>query len=280
MSHTLATGLPTPQEPPKLSSNVVELFSLKNKVAVITGASSGIGYAVAVAFAQAGADLAVWYNSNADLVENAKEIAAEYNVKVKAYQCPVTDEAKVKSTIESIVEEFGKIDIFVANAGVPWTKGPLVEASEKGVDLDEWNKVVQTDFQGVYYCSKFIGSVFKAQGHGSLVITASMSGHIVNVPQLQACYNAAKAGVIHFAKSLAVEWAGYARVNTVSPGYIATQICSFVDDEKKSVWHSLTPMGREGLPQELVGAYLYFASDASTFTTGSDLLVDGGYCAI
>jgi sorbose reductase len=102
-----------------------------------------------------------------------------------------------------------------------------------------------------------------------------MSGHIVNIPQAQAVYNAAKSAVIHFCKSLAVEWAGFARVNTVSPGYIATEISGFVPAETKKIWHQKTPMGREGLANELKGAYLYFASDASTYTTGSDLICDG-----
>jgi len=107
------------------------------------------------------------------------------------------------------------------------------------------------------------------------VATASMSGHIVNQPQAQAAYNAAKAGVIHLCRSLAVEWAGFARVNTVSPGYIATEISNFVPAETKKIWREKTPMAREGLANELKGAFLYFASDASTFTTGSDLIVDG-----
>ena len=106
-----------------------------------------------------------------------------------------------------------------------------------------------------------------------------MSGHIVNVPQMQAPYNAAKAGVLHLGKSLAIEWAPFARVNTISPGYIATEISDFVPAEVKAKWWQLIPLGREALAQELVGAYLYFASDASTYTTGSDLLVDGGYSA-
>ena len=102
-----------------------------------------------------------------------------------------------------------------------------------------------------------------------------MSGHIVNIPQLQSAYNAVKAGVIHYCRSLAVEWAGFARVNTVSPGYIATEISDFVPEETKKVWRGMTPMKREGLANELKGAFLYLASDASTFTTGSDLRVDG-----
>ncbi|SCU91876.1 LAMI_0E07712g1_1 [Lachancea mirantina] len=279
-SQTIASGLPTPQPYPKLPKNVIDMFSLKGKVACISGASSGIGGAVAVAFAQAGADLAVWYNSHDQLVQTAKELSEQYGVKIKAYKCPVTDEHKVRETIEQVEQDFGRIDVFVANAGVAWSEGPLIEAEAKGVASSEWEKVFQTDFQGVYYCSKVVGRVFKKQGHGSLVITASMSGHVVNVPQLQACYNAAKAGVIHLSRSLAVEWAGFGRVNTVSPGYIHTPISSFAEAKIKQRWHELTPLGREGLPEELVGAYLYLASDASTYTTGSDIIVDGGYCAM
>ncbi|BAO38405.1 sorbose reductase SOU1 [Kluyveromyces marxianus] len=280
MVNTYSTNLPIPQPVPKLSNNVFDLFSLKGKVAVVTGASSGIGYAVSEAFAQAGASLALWYNSNTELVEKAKIMAEKYNVKVITYKCPVTEEPKVKETVEQVVKDFGKIDIFIANAGVAWTKGSLINATEQGVDESEWKKVMHTDFDGVYYCAKHVGPQFKKQGNGSMVITASMSGHIVNVPQFQACYNAAKAGVLHYAKSLAIEWTPFARVNTVSPGYVETPITVFANQELKDHWRRLTPMGREGVPQELVGAYLYFASDASTFTTGSDLIVDGGYCAV
>jgi sorbose reductase len=113
---------------------------------------------------------------------------------------------------------------------------------------------------------------------GSFVATASMSGHIVNIPQLQAAYNAAKAGVIHLTKSLAVEWVGFARANTVSPGYINTEISNFTDATTKSIWKDKIPMGREGEAIELKGAYLYLASDAASYTTGADLVVDGGYC--
>ncbi|KAJ4178147.1 Sorbose reductase sou1 [Fusarium falciforme] len=106
-----------------------------------------------------------------------------------------------------------------------------------------------------------------------------MSGSIVNIPQLQASYNAAKAGVIHMCKSLAVEWAQFARANSVSPGYIITDISTFVPGEMKEIWKDNIPLGREGEPHELQGAYLYLASDASTYTTGANLMVDGGYTA-
>lgn len=263
---------PLPTQPPKLSKNVNDLFSLKGKVASVTGSSGGIGYAVAEAYAQAGADVAIWYNSkNAD--SKAEYLAKTYGVKSKAYKCNISDPDDVEKVVNTIEKDFGTIDIFVANAGVPWTEGRSVDVE----GYDAWKKVVDLDLSGVYYCAKAAGKIFKKHGKGSLVLTASMSGHIVNVPQMQAPYNAAKAGVLHLGKSLAIEWAPFARVNTISPGYIATEISNFVPRETKTKWWQMIPLGREALPQELVGAYLYFASDASTYTTGSDLLVDGGY---
>ncbi len=273
---TLATGLgPLPRPNPSIvesAPSILDLFSLKGKVASVTGSSSGIGLAVAEAFAQAGADVAIWYNSHpAD--DKAKEISEKYGVRAKAYKCQLTNAKSVETTITSIKEDFGKIDVFVANAGVPWTAGALIDTE----DDSEWNKVVDIDLNAVYYTAKYIGRIFREQGSGSFIMTASMSGHIVNIPQLQASYNAVKAAIIHFARSLAVEWAAFARVNTVSPGYIATEISDFVPHETKQKWWQLIPLGREALPRELVGAYLYLASNASTYTTGTDILVDGGY---
>lgn len=263
-----------PTKPPASIKNVLDLFSLKGKVASVTGSSSGIGYAVAEAYAQAGADVAIWYNSTpAD--EKAQHLAKTYGVKARAYKCNVANPEEVEAVIGQIESDFGTIDIFVANAGVPWTEGRSIETE----GYDSWNKIIDLDLSGVFYCAKTVGKIFKKNGRGSLVITASMSGHIVNVPQLQAPYNAAKAAVLHLSKSLAVEWAPFARVNTISPGYIATDISDFVEEDVKAKWWSLIPLGREGITQELVGAYLYLASNASTYTTGTDILVDGGYTA-
>ncbi|ODV70327.1 NAD(P)-binding protein [Hyphopichia burtonii NRRL Y-1933] len=265
---------PLPRPTPPTKTNVMDLFSLRGKVASVTGSSSGIGFAVAEAYAQSGADVAIWYNSH-PAEEKAEYLSKEYNVKARAYKCNVSDPNDVERVIYQIEKDFGTIDIFVANAGVPWTEGECIDV--KG--WDSWKKVIDCDLNGVYYCAKPVGQIFKRKGKGSLIITASMSGHIVNVPQLQAPYNAAKAACIHLAKSLAVEWAPFARVNTVSPGYIATELSDFVPEDQKNKWYQLIPLGREGETKELVGAYLYFASDASSYTTGTDLLVDGGYCA-
>lgn len=160
----------------------------------------------------------------------------------------------MQTAVDEHVAEFnGRLDVFVANAGIPWTKGPMVDG-----DLDHYHNVIKTDLDGTYYCAKAAASHWRRQklegtdlngnklenfSSGSFVATASMSGVIVNVPQLQAAYNAAKAAVIHLCKSLAVEWAHYARANSVSPGYIITEISNFVPQETKDIWKSKIPFG-------------------------------------
>ncbi|QLG74074.1 hypothetical protein HG535_0F05860 [Zygotorulaspora mrakii] len=277
---TIASGIPIPQAKPELAENVMDLFSLKGKVASVTGASGGIGYEVAVGFAQAGADVAMWYNSNPAIEKEVEGLSKKYGVTVKAYQCSLTDGEQVSKTIQQIESDFGKIDIMVANAGVAWAYGPLLDLAEEDSEKCdyEWKRMMDIDVNSVYYVAKNVGSVFKKQGFGSFVITASMSGHIANVPKLQVAYNTAKAALIHMGRSLALEWAGFARVNTVSPGYVETPLTASRAPELKQQWRTLVPMGRLAYPKEMVGAYLYLASDAATYTTGTDIIVDGGYC--
>ncbi|KAE8381639.1 hypothetical protein BDV26DRAFT_255185 [Aspergillus bertholletiae] len=273
---------------PPVQDSVMALFSLKGKTAVVTGAASGIGLSVAHALAEAGANVAIWYNRNSKAVEAAANIETKYGVKCRAYQINIRESEKVEELLNTCVRDLnGRLDIFIANSGIPWTQGPMVDAP-----LDHYRDVTQTDLDGTFYCARAAGIHWRRQKtegtdifgnhlenftYGSFVATASMSGHIVNIPQLQAAYNAAKAGVIHLCKSLAVEWVQFARANTVSPGYIITDISTFVPDETKNLWKDKIPMGREALPHELKGAYLYLASDASSYTTGADLVVDGGY---
>lgn len=267
---------PLPAKYPTLPDNVLDFFKLNEKSAVITGAVSGIGYAVAESYCQAGVkNLGIMdYAQNPVSIDTLREKYPK--VQIAFSHCDVRKAEQVEASIKALHEQFGRIDIFVANAGIAWTAGPMIDQDND----NDWHNVMNVDLNGVYYCAKHVGRIFKQQGSGSLVMTASMSAHIVNVPQLQACYNAAKAGVLHLGKSLAVEWAPFARVNTISPGYIATELSDFVPKETKNVWHSLTPKGREGLPRELCGAYLFLGSDASTYVSGADLRVDGGYCIV
>ncbi|KAL6947519.1 hypothetical protein ACO0RG_000093 [Hanseniaspora osmophila] len=260
--------------------NPSDFFNLKNKNIVVTGASSGIGLEVATAMTSVGANVAMWYNSH-DISDLAEELSNKYNVQCKAYKCQITKPQEVKNVLNQVLQDFegNKIDCMIANAGIAWNKGPLVDIENDDECFHEWDKIMDIDLNGCFYISRYIGQIFKKQGYGSLIFTASMSAHIVNVPQMQAGYNSAKAAILHLSKSLAVEWAGFARVNTISPGYINTKLTAEMDPELKEKWTALVPMKRLAQPEELIGAYIYLASNASSYTTGTDILVDGGYCA-
>ncbi|KAM0723484.1 hypothetical protein Q7P37_000471 [Cladosporium fusiforme] len=273
------------------ATSIKDLFSLKHKTAIVSGAGAGIGLEVARALAEAGANVAIWYHSNKDALDRAADIEKAYGVKCRAYQVDVTDKRDVWDQIHAITKEFnGRLDIFVANAGIPWTQGRMIDG-----ETSHYHKVVATDLDSVFYCAKAAGEIWRRQyttgrtlagdklenyRAGSFIATASMSGHVANIPQLQSAYNAAKAGVIHLTRSLAVEWVRFARANSVSPGYMATEISKFIPPETKAIWRKKIPMGREGEAHELKGAYLYLASDASSYTTGADLVADGGYTAV
>ncbi|KAI1757688.1 mannitol dehydrogenase [Xylaria castorea] len=263
-----------PQQIPA-ASKLLDLLSFKGKVILVTGASGprGMGIEAARGVAELGADVAITYASRKEGAEkNVEELIKDYGVKAKAYKCNVGDFASVEQLVKDVLNDFGgHIDGFVANAGATADHGVLDGS------IEEWNKVIHTDLNGTAYCAKAIGPVFKKQGHGSLVITASMSGHVANFPQEQTSYNVAKAGCIHMARSLANEWRDFARVNSVSPGYIDTGLSDFIDEKTQALWRSMIPMNRNGDAKELKGAYVYLLSDASTYTTGADLIIDGGY---
>ncbi|KAF5660680.1 oxidoreductase [Fusarium heterosporum] len=261
------------QQIPK-ANHILDLLSLKGKVIVVTGASGprGMGIEAARGAAEMGADVAITYASRKEGADkNVEELVKEYGVKAKAYKLNAADYDDVERFVGEVVKDFGKIDGFVANAGATANAG-VIDGSAA-----DWDHVIQIDLNGTAYCAKAVGALFKKQGHGSFVITSSMSGHIANYPQEQTSYNVAKAGCIHMAKSLANEWRDFARVNSISPGYIDTGLSDFIDTETQELWRSMIPMGRNGDAKELKAAYVYFLSDASTYTTGSDLIIDGGY---
>ncbi|RDA87628.1 hypothetical protein CP532_3807 [Ophiocordyceps camponoti-leonardi (nom. inval.)] len=267
---------------------VLPLFSLKGRTAIVSGAGAGIGLGVAEALAEAGANVAIWYNSNKQAVAEADKIEKEFGVKCKAYQVNVVSPEDVARAVDDIVAEFnGRLDIFVANSGIGWPDQSFLDGTAETA-----RKVMGVNVDGVMWCAKSAGIHFRRQREegkaldgkplenyvtGSFIATASISGTIVNIPQQQAVYNASKAAVVQFCKSLAVEWTGFARVNTVSPGYISTEMIDFASPEMREQWRSRMVLGREGRVKELKGAYLYLASDAASYTTGVDLIVDGGY---
>ena len=247
---------------------------LDGKAIYVTGAASGIGKCAATAFAEAGADVAIVDINIEGAKKVAEEIAEKTGSKTIAIECDVTNQEQVEAMVAKVVETYGKLDACYNNAGI------ALNVAAEEMSLAQWQKVIDINLTGVFLCATAAGRVMLKQGYGSIINTASMSGHIVNVPQPQCAYNASKAGVIQLTKSLAIEWAKRGvRVNSISPGYIGTELTlnspTLIPLIEK--WNEMAPMGRMGKPEELEAICVYLAGDASSFTTGSDIVVDGAF---
>lgn len=251
-----------------------DLFTLKGKIAVVTGGFRGIGKTVARYLADAGADIAIFDLFEA--TEVANEIKNEFNVRTMSCVCDVTDPDQVKSCFDKVVSTLGTPDILFNNAGI----GPHKDALE--VSPSEWLKVIDVNLNGMFYvATEFARRAIEDSKKASIINTASMSGVIVNIPQKQASYNASKAAIIHLTKTLAVEWAQHGiRVNSISPGYIATDLIANVDPVMRKEWTDMIPFKRMGTPEELAGAVIYLASEASTYTSGCNVVIDGCYTVV
>jgi len=250
-----------------------ELFSLKGKVAVVTGGGKGIGQTCCVALSKAGCEVAIISRSVATETVKMVEEAGGSAYSIIA---DVSDEEQIDRAFGEILRRSGRVDIVFNNAGICIHKGSI-EAS-----IDEWKKVIDINLTGAYIVARAAGRIMIENGiKGSIINNASMSASVVNIPQTQASYHASKAGLVHLSRSLAIEWVDHGiRVNTLSPGYIATPISTDTPQELRDAWVPLIPMHRMADPKELVGALIYLASDASTYTTGANLIVDGGYSCI
>lgn len=250
------------------------IFSLKNKVAVITGGKQGIGKVVTGFLADAGADIVIFDLAEAHDV--AEELATTHGVKAKSYLCDVTNPQDVADKIAQAGADMGTLDLLFNNAGICLHK----EALE--CTPSEWSKVIDVNLNGVFYVAQaFSRYLIANEKTGNIVNTASMSGSIVNIPQCQASYNASKAGVVHLTKSLAVELAPKGiRMNSISPGYIRTEMTGTVRQDWQDIWVDMIPFKRMGTPEELAGAVIYLLSDASTYTSGSDMIIDGCFTIV
>jgi len=243
--------------------------TLSNKIAIITGASSGIGRAAALLFAAEGAKLVVTGRRQGEL----DKLVAEIGPQAVALVGDVADEAHAKAAVDLAVSSFGGLDIAFNNAGILGQLGPAPEMS-----LATWQEVMNTNLTGCFLGAKYQIPAMLSRGGGSLIFTASFVGHTAGMPGMSA-YGAAKAGVIGFAKCLAAEYGRQGlRVNALLPGGTDTpiSITRGAPPEVQEFVNGLHALKRMAEPEEIAKAALFLASDASSFVTGSALLADGG----
>ncbi len=263
--------------------NILDMFSLKGKNALVTGAARGLGLAMAHGLAQAGADIVIADINEESAAQAAEEVAKATGRKTLGLAMDVTDAAAVRGAAAALNKNFGPIDILINNAGIVYSKqgelGPGSIPSDK-VDTDNWDRVVKTDLNAVFYCSQAFGLHMLERGKGSIISMSSMSAQVGNYGRSNNAYCAAKAGVDMMTRQLAAEWGPRGvRLNAIAPGYMNTIMGrrSLEDPKIKDFIKNMTPLGRPGEPEELCGLAVFLASDASAYITGQSIIIDGGY---
>jgi len=252
---------------------VLEKFSLKDKIAFVTGAGQGIGAGCAEALAEAGA-LVVVTDIIGPRAEQSAARLRERGLAAEAAVLDVTAWRDVDAVTAQIEKRHGRIDVLVNNAGIA-----ISEIPAESMTNEQWSKVLDVNLNGVFYCSRAVAKGMLERRKGSIVNIGSISAEIVNRPQQQCNYNASKAGVHQLTRSMAAEWCDRGvRVNAVAPGYTDTPLLSFAKGGPAfKVWMDLTPSHRLASTSEIAAVVLFLASDAASNVTGSIVTADGGY---
>lgn len=250
------------------------LFDLTGRVAVITGGSVGLGRQMAEGLAEMGTHLVLCARKK-DRCQQAAEELQKRGVQVLALGCDVKDPASIRAVAGTAVKHFGRIDILVNNAGTSWG------APTEDMTLEQWNKVIETNLTGTFLFAQAVGKVMIAQRRGKIINIASVAGLRGSSPKFSAIgYSASKGGVVIFTKDLACKWGTYnIQVNAIAPGWFPTEMSGKVIERNKENLLADIPLGRFGGPNDLKGAAIFLASDASDFVTGHILVVDGGQSA-
>ncbi len=254
--------------------SVLDRFRLDGKVALITGGARGLGRTMASALAEAGADIALAGRSKDTCQAAAAGIAAATGKTVRAFAADVTKIADVERLADDVEREMGRIDILVNNAGIN-IRGPIQQLTEA-----DWDAVIDTNLKGPFLCARAIGPRMVSRGWGRVINLGSVLG-VIALPG-RAPYASSKAGIINLTRVLALEWAGTGvTANAICPGAFATEMNrSLLDDPVKyKEFVAQIPMGRWGELEEITGAVVFLASDASSYVTGTPLFVDGGWIA-
>lgn len=250
------------------------LFSLTNKTAIVTGGGRGLGRAIAIGLAQFGADVALVSRTEKELQETARAVEQEGR-RALVYPTDVSNKANIERVVNDVVTKWGRVDILVNNAGVDAAK-PALDYTE-----EDWDFILDVNLKGYFFFAQAVARHMKESGGGAIINNSSICGDVA-VKNIVA-YNASKGGVNMLTRTLAVEWASYnIRVNAFSPAYmeaIMPGAASQHDEKKEASIRELTPLGRRGRPEELVGPVVFLASDASSYVTGEVLMVDGGWTA-
>jgi NAD(P)-dependent dehydrogenase (short-subunit alcohol dehydrogenase family) len=254
--------------------NSKHLFDLTGRVAIITGGSVGLGRQMAEGLAEMGANLVLCARKKERCERAAEELRA-LGVTTLALGCDVTNPASIQEVVDATVARFGRIDILINNAGTSWG------APAEEMRLESWNKVIQTNLTGTFLCSQAVGKVMIGQGRGKIINIASIAGMGGSPQELDAIgYAASKGGVITFTKDLARKWAVHGiRANAIAPGWFPTNMSGALIERNRENLLKTIPLGRFGSQQDLKGAAIFLASDASDFVTGHVLVVDGGQTA-
>ncbi|MBI1742702.1 glucose 1-dehydrogenase [Candidatus Acetothermia bacterium] len=252
-------------------NSIREKFSLKDKVAVVTGGGRGIGRAIALALAEAGATVVPTSRTQEEVDSVAKEIE-KLGQRALPIVTDVSAAESVKALVEKTLKTFGKIDILVNGAGISPVWKRIEELTES-----EWDRILSVNLKGVFLCSREVGKAMIARQSGSIISIASISG-FTGTSHMGA-YSVSKAGVMQLTRVLAMEWAKHSiRVNTIAPGWVKTQMSAGVLSHEKISQSLLAqvPMKRAAEPEEIAGMAVYLASEASSFVTGQVFIVDGG----
>ena len=250
---------------------VLDSFSLAGRTALVTGATRGLGRAFARALAEAGADVVV-HGRDAEAAEEVRAEIEGLGRTAHVVLGDLTERAGVEDIVSKAYAAAGEIDVLVNNAGA-CVHRPALEVTD-----DEWSHVIDTNLTALWRMSQEVGARMVARRQGSIVNIGSMSGLVVNRPQMQPAYNASKAAVHQLTKSLAAEWApSGVRVNAVAPGYVKTDMSPVDDPRFRRQWIEDAPQQRYASPDEVSPAVVFLASDAASFMTGTILVIDGGY---
>ena len=252
------------------------MFNLKNRVVVITGASSGLGKQMSYAFANHGADLVLLARRMDRLIE-LKEELEKNNIKVLPIKCDVTNTEDIESAAKLTSDTFGKVDVLVNCAGASKDKGSLDMSDE------EWNFTIETDLTSVFKMTRAFGNIMKKNNYGRIINIASMYGMVGNTEIPTIAYHSSKGGVINYTRAAAAELAKYnITVNCICPGYFYTELTTAVLDTDKFQQFAKThvPMQRYGNSGELNAGVIFLASDEASYVTGVILPIDGGYTCV